>query len=227
MEARVYPQWSSVPNEALPPKGELAPGTLRVLVVGDSEAKFFGNVMRFRQATANTFVAQRGVGSCSIHPADDGSSCASDWVTDVTALEPDVTFIILGGGFLGPKTCDAGWRKRYADRLTFLLRAIAPHAGRIVLALVPYPGERWRVPNTIQLVDCFNDELTKVARTEHADTLDLIGHVCPTTDCIQTSEGWPVRNDGLHFDGPGAHETADWTLGELRRIALTPPSTTR
>ena len=214
-----YPQWDSVANEALPPATDLAPGTLRVLVVGDSVARFLGNTLRFRQANAQAFVAQRGVGSCSIHPATDGSSCASDWVTDVTSLHPDVTFVLLGGGFLGPKTCQADWRKSYNERLTFLLQSIRPDAGRIILALVPYPGERWRVWNTIALVRCFNDELSKVAKAEGVDTVDLIGHVCPTTDCIQTSNGWPVRNDGLHFDGPGAFETADWTLGELRRIA--------
>jgi len=214
-----FPQWDSVPNEALPPASELAPGTLRVLVVGDSVARFLGNSMRFRQANAQAFVGQRGVGTCSIHPAADGSSCASDWVTDVTTLHPDVTFIILGGGFLGPRTCQADWRKSYNERLTFLLRSMRGDAGRIILALVPYPGERWRVWNTIALVRCFNDELTKVANAEGVETLDLVDHVCPTTDCIQTSNGWPVRNDGLHFDGPGSFETADWTLGELRRIA--------
>jgi hypothetical protein len=213
-----YPQWDSVANEALPPADELAPGTLRILVVGDSVARFLGNTLRFRQAGAQAFVAQRGVGNCSIHPATDGSSCASDWVTDVTSLRPDVTFIILGGGFLGPRTCQIDWRKSYNERLTLLLRSIKPDAGRIILALVPYPGERWRVWNTIALVRCFNDELANVAKAEGVDTVDLIGHVCPTTDCIQTSNGWPVRNDGLHFDGPGAFETADWTLGELRRI---------
>ena len=218
-----YPQWDSVPNEALPPASELAPGTLRILVVGDSVAKFLGNSMRFRQATANAFVAQRGVGSCSIHPADDGSSCASDWVSDTKELHPDATFVILGGGVLGPKTCEVPWRKSYAERLTMLLRSIAADAGKIILALVPYPGERWRTKETLASVRCFDDELSKVAKTEGYDTVDLIGHVCPTTDCIQTSEGWPVRNDGLHFDGPGSFETADWTLAEIRRIAAKKP----
>lgn len=213
-------EWNSVPVEALPAAGELPPDTLRVLVLGDSVAKFLGNVMRFRQSTARAFVAQRGVGTCSIRPADDGSSCATAWEGDVAELHPDVTFVILGGGFLGPQTCEREWRRSYHDRLRTLLREIAPNAGRIVLALVPYASPRWRTTSNAESVLCFDDELASVGSELGASMLDLLHHVCPHGDvCNETSEGAPIRRDGLHFDGPGAHETAEWTLRELRRIA--------
>jgi peptidoglycan/LPS O-acetylase OafA/YrhL/lysophospholipase L1-like esterase len=223
-----WPDFNSVKSNLLPYADALPAGTTRVLVLGDSVAQFLGEALRFQQADAKTFVAQRGVGACSIHEATpswvdgkkiEGTSCADTWVADVDELRPDVTFIVLGGGFLGPRTCQPDWRHAYGKRLTFLLRAIASHAGRIILALVPYPGERWRTKNMLALVDCFNDELGKVADAEGVSTIDLKNHVCPTTDCILMSDGHPIRNDGLHFDGPGAAETARWTLGEIRRLS--------
>jgi hypothetical protein len=211
--------WNSVPNEALPPASALAPGTLRILVIGDSVSKFLGNSMRFRQATANAFVAQRGVGNCSIHPADDGSSCASDWAKDVAELRPDVTFVFLGGGFLGPRTCEAAWRRSYRERLLSLLVPLAADAGRIVLALPPYPGARWREGHTLASARCFDADLAKIAAEQGWGTVDVMAHMCPTTDCIEESDGWPVRRDGLHPDGPGSFALADWVLGELVRVA--------
>jgi len=92
-------------------------------------------------------------------------------------------------------------------------------AGRVVVALVPYPEERWRTSDMIQRVDCFNDTLKQVADEEGRDTLDLKSHVCPTHDCTVWSNNAAVRPDGLHFGGIGADETSVWTLAELRRIA--------
>jgi hypothetical protein len=225
--APTYPDFRSVKSDELPPASELRPGTLRLLVLGDSVGEYLGDAMRREQEEARAFVAQRGVGDCSIHEPQpswvdgvrvEGRGCADRWHTDVAELRPDVTFIVLGGAFLGPRTCQPDWRKAYRDRLTFLLKRMGESAGRVILALVPYPGERWRTHDMLQLVRCFNDELARVAREQGAETLDLIRHVCPTTDCIQLSEGMPVRHDGLHFDGPGAAETARWTLSEIRRI---------
>ncbi len=229
VEGRRWPTHDSVKSGELPAKAALPPGTTRILVLGDSVAQYLGQAMRLQQASAQTFIAERGVGSCSIHPSDptfvngqriEGTSCASSWVSDVAELHPDVTMITLGGGFLGPRTCKPDWRRAYNVRLASLLDTIQADAGRIVLTLVPYPGERWRTSNMLSLVDCFNDELASIAKAKRIATLDLKSHVCPTTECTLMSNGWPVRNDGLHFDGLGAVETAAWTVGELRRMEM-------
>ncbi|MBX3263685.1 MAG: acyltransferase [Labilithrix sp.] len=230
-EARRWPDFNSVKSSALPPASELPPGTLRILTIGDSVAQYLGEAMRFQQAAAGAFVAQRGVGACSIHVAEvryvngeriEGTCCADAWQTDVAELRPDVTLIVLGGAYLGPRTCKRDWRKAYRERLTSLLHAMGSDAGRVILTLVPYPGQRWRTADMVQRVDCFNEELTQIAEIEHLSTLDLKTHVCPTTDCDLLSNGAAIRPDGLHFDGPGAVETARWTLAEVRRIALGP-----
>ena len=227
---RIFSRWPGprdIPNADLPDASKLPPGTTRILVLGDSVAQYLGNAMRLEQDEAHAFVAQRGVGSCSIHDSDPtivngvtvpGSGCATAWELDTAALRPDVTLIVLGGGFLGPRTCEPDWREKYNARLSFLVDHIKGPAGQVIVTLVPYPGERWRSKNTIQSVECFNDELAKVAKAHGLQTLDLMSHVCPTTDCLLMSNGAPIRNDGLHFDGPGAAETAQWTLHRIEAL---------
>ncbi|MBX3198630.1 MAG: acyltransferase [Labilithrix sp.] len=224
-----WPDFNSVKSSVLPAASELPPGTLRVLTIGDSVAQYLGEAMRFHQAAAGAFVAQRGVGACSIHVAEvryvngeriEGTCCADAWATDVAELRPDVTLIVLGGAYLGPRTCQRDWREAYRERLTSLLHAMGDSAGRVILTLVPYPGQRWRTADMVQRVDCFNEELSQIAEIEHLPTLDLKTHVCPTPDCNLLDNGAAIRPDGLHFDGPGAAESARWTLAEVRRIAL-------
>jgi peptidoglycan/LPS O-acetylase OafA/YrhL/lysophospholipase L1-like esterase len=231
-----YPDWPgiySVSSRQIPPASALPPGVMRLLVLGDSQARFLGLALRYQQEKAQVFVGERGVGSCTILVSEhrvvdgllvEGESCATDWTRDAAELRPDATFIVLGGGFLGDRTCEPAWRADYKKRLLYLVESISPEAGRIILARVPYPMGRWRHSNMIERVNCFNATLDEVAAESRLPMLDLVGHVCPTTDCIFESQGAPLRPDGLHFDGLGAEETARWTLGELRRIVRESPA---
>jgi peptidoglycan/LPS O-acetylase OafA/YrhL len=234
---KTFPSPYSVNSHTLPPAGDLRPGTLRFLTLGDSVAIFLGVALRYRQESIDSFVAERGVGDCSILAGlsatyfaekrpEDSHSCSMDWAADVRELHPDVTLIVLGGGFFArihvedqwEDACEAGWRSAYRDQLVALLDAMAPHAGRVVIALVPYPLGRWRSEGLLERVDCFNDTLKEVARLRGLPTIDLKNHVCPTNDCVLLSDGEPIRPDGLHFDGIGAEETARWTLAQIRRV---------
>ncbi len=215
----------SVPLDVLPPADELAPRTLRVLVLGDSAASFLGLALRYRQDEADAFVASRGVGPCSIFEATPEvvpgqpvvtTSCSATWASDVAGLHPDVTLIVLGGGFLGAQACDADWLLRYQRRLVELADAMRVDAGRVVLARVPYPMGKWRHSDVLERVDCFDGMLQRSAAAARWETLDLMHHLCPTRDCVAESQGHPIRPDGLHVDGVGAEEVARWTLGELR-----------
>lgn len=227
-----WPDGHATETHLLPPAVELPSGALRILVIGDSVAQYLGNAMRFEQQTARAVVGQRGVGACSIRPAEvryvngeriEGTCCADAWAKDTADLRPDATLIVLGGGYLGPQTCEREWRRTYNERLTSLIHDMGQNAGRVIIALVPYPGQRWRTPNMVELVDCFNEELKRVADAEGKAVIDLKTHVCPNTDCEPLeSDGAPIRRDGLHFDGAGAIETARWTLREVRRVASLP-----
>lgn len=222
-----WPTPFSVDLRTLPPRAALPPGTLRTLVLGDSVATFLGLTLRYRQDEASAFVAARGVGQCSIFEAKErivdgqrimGTSCSTTWANDTRELEPDVTLIVLGGAFLGDQACDTDWLEAYQDRLRTLTEAMGPRAGRVVITRVPYPMGRWRHGNLLDRVDCFNAMLQRAATRARVPMLDLMGYVCPTRACIAESQGQPLRPDGLHFDGPGAEETARWILRELHRI---------
>lgn len=221
----------AVPMHTLPPASALAPGVLRVLVLGDSLAQFLGTTLRHVQDDTQIFVAERGVGSCNLFAAtreevdggwEDNSSCSEDWASDVAQLRPDVTLVVMGGAFFTERACHPDFRAEYTGRLSLLADAMGERAGTLVLALVPYPLGRWRYADVPKRVDCLNSILADFGRARRLPMIDLMKHVCPTPECRVLSEGAPIRPDGLHFDGRGAHETARHTLAELGRIAGRP-----
>ena len=225
--AKRWPTPFSVELRELPAKDALPPGTLRILVLGDSVAKFLGLAMRYRQDEKQAFVAERGVGSCSIFESkpyvENGktlmsSSCSTSWATDVAELRPDVTLIVMGGGFLSEGACTKPFQMAYEKRVFELAEAMRIHAGQIVITRVPYPVKEWRHSNVPERADCFNEMLVKIAQKGKYDALDLMHYVCPTRACNMESDGKPIRPDGLHFDGGGAEDTARWVLGELGRM---------
>ena len=222
-----WPTPFSVPVPDLPPREALRPGTLRILVLGDSVASFLGMALRYRQDEAGTFVAVRGVGSCSIFEAKTrivdgksvrGTSCSEIWDKDAAEIRPDVTLLVLGGAFLNERACERAWQDSYEERILTLAEAMGPAAGQIVLTRVPYPMGEWRHGTVPARVDCFNGMLQRTARKGGWELLDVMGHVCPTPACVVESQGKPIRPDGLHFDGVGAEETARWVLRELVRF---------
>ncbi len=229
--------------DILPPASELPPGTMRVLVLGDSVALSLGAMMYWMQTWDDASVAHRAIGDCSILEGHTGvrsmsgikhgnGDCARAWVSDVMEVRPDVTAILLGGAYfstvnVGKKSprwvgvCDRGWLDAYGDRLAALLRDVAPYTKRRVVMLTTYPGSQWQTPTIDDDVDCYNRMLRDVANREGALVLDLNAYLCPNRQCTFVSHGEPVRPDGLHFDGPGAEEIAHWVLHELHAQADT------
>jgi hypothetical protein len=172
--AGAYPTKYSVTMQTLPAAKDLRPGQLRVLTLGDSVASFLGIAMRHGQDDREVFVAERGVGSCTLFEAEvrvvdgkriEGTSCSRDWVKDTEALRPDVTLIVMGGAFLTPKTCEPTFAEAYKKRLGVLVDGMGERAGRVVVAKVPYPVGRWRYGDVPERVVCLNTILDDFARS--------------------------------------------------------------
>jgi peptidoglycan/LPS O-acetylase OafA/YrhL len=225
--------------DVLPPASALPPGTTRILVLGDSVALSLGAMMYWMQLWDESSVAERAIGDCSIlfgrvpvrsmSGADHGNGdCARSWEADVEETRPDIALVVLGGAYFSRVkvnrkwvgVCDRGWRDAYVDQLTGRLRAMAPHAARRVVVLAAYPGEAWQTPTIDDDVDCYNQVLAASAEQAGAEVLDLGAWLCPAHRCVTTSHGQPVRPDGLHFDGPGAEETAHWVMRTLHGGAV-------
>ncbi len=223
--------------DILPLASDLPAGTMRVLVLGDSVALSLGAMMFWMQTWENASVAHRAIGDCSIlegysevHSMSGlkhgNGNCARSWVADVTETRPDVTMIVLGGAFFSTvkadgkwnNVCERGWHDAYANRLHALLDDIAPFTKRRVVALAAYPVGKWESPALDDTVDCYNGILRDAALAAHADVLDMARYLCPNRTCTLTTYGAPVRPDGLHYDGPGAEETAHWVLRALHAM---------
>lgn len=223
----------------LPPKESLPPGTLRVLVVGDSVAVALGDRLRYMQDTGDAKIAVRATGDCNILDTDyltrslnnrrhDGGDCDAKWAADVAELDPDVVLVVLGGGFFAPveiggkwrEACDPEWNKAVRAELTRDVRLLGERGARVLLATAPYPVEHWASERWDRATDCWNAALADtIAAVPAARLLPLKEELCPRADhtsCILESKGARVRPDGMHFEGVGGEEIARWALQRLR-----------
>ena len=231
-----------IPIGSIPPPGELPPGTLRVLVLGDSVGLALSARMHWASlATTGTYTDQRAVGDCSILDGvapvfsmsgelHGNGNCAAGWKTDVEELRPDVALIVIGGAYFSRVrvegrsrgVCHPGWAGPYRTELARLLGELGAtgFAKRRAVLLAAYPVGKWQTPTRNDDVDCYNRILRDAAASAGADVIDLNSFVCPTDHtCTLTSRDAPIRPDGLHFDGPGAEDTARWVLARLHEIA--------
>lgn len=224
---------------SFPAPGQLPVNTLKLLVLGDSVAQSIGERLHAAQTGRNAFVLERGIGDCSLlhdqlptrslnNRAHDGGDCDAHWMSDVAELHPDMTLVVLGGGFFAPvqvygtwqHPCDDGFRRAYRTELRRNLESLRTDGGRIVLAIVPYPTGGFGENTPRANVDCFNETLRDSASdVPDIALLDLGGHLCPDGACTLKSHGDSIRPDGLHFSGVGADEIARWILATLNPTA--------
>ncbi len=224
---------------ALPAAGAVPPGTLRVLVVGDSVAVALGDRLRFVQDSGPAKVAVRALGDCNTldeqhvtkslnNRKHDGGDCDARWAADVAELRPDVSLVVLGGGFFAPVqiggawrvACDKEWHDAYLAELSRQMKILGAQGGRVVLAKVPYPIDHWASEKWDRATDCFDAMLAEVAAASPGvKLLPLKEQLCPGPDhtsCALTSQGAPIRPDGMHFEGKGGEEIARWVLGQIK-----------
>jgi len=207
----------------------------RVLVVGDSLSGALATCMRsFEQELhAQVFGEQ---GGCSIlhdqfplNPKQRGGDCDPTWSAVSLVVQPDVTLVVLGGGYFASAkiegkwqhACQPGWTREYRRELEARLRELQRHSGTVVLALVPYyKGKALVHLSDPPRVDCFNDTLRDIARAvPGVTTLDLMAQTCPQGTCPVDHEGHPIRKDGVHYSLPGCSGIARWALERLVQTA--------
>ncbi len=165
------------------PAADQAPaGAARMLVVGDSVATSLGPLLD-AQAGRAFVIADRGVPDCSILDAEvptrsprgqvnSGGDCDKGWADDLAELHPEVTLVVLGGGYLAlseidgqwQRPCQDGWHDTYTTELRRRLEAIRAAGSRVDLALVPDPLGPVAAQTTPDRVACFNEALRRGGR---------------------------------------------------------------
>ncbi|WP_170319885.1 acyltransferase family protein [Polyangium spumosum] len=210
---------------------------VKILVVGDSAAQSLGERMHAVQSGTGTIVFEKGTPDCSImegrRPARSltnvphaGGPCDARWASDADELHPDVTLVLLGGGFYArveldgrwQRICDPAWDAAYAEVLGDQLVKLAGKTQRLYVARIPPPVGGWDKPELAGQVACFNRLIEKAAeRDKRIHVLDLAGRLCPGGVCTLVNEGEPIRPDGMHFGGPGAKEIARWVIEQVKQ----------
>ncbi len=207
----------------------------RVLVVGDSLSGSLAKCMRPLEGELNAHIFGEP-GGCSIlhdqfplNPKQRGGDCDRTWAGLSLVVRPDVTVVVLGGGYFASAkidgrwqhACEPGWTREYRRELMARLQEIQRHSGAVVLALVPYyKGKALAHIADPPRVDCFNATLRDIARDVPGVTLiDLMTEVCPRGTCTVDHEGQPIRSDGVHFSLPGCSGIARWALQRLLEAA--------
>ncbi len=211
-------------------------GAKRVLVLGDSVATSLGEVLAGIAAEGPLSVAVRGVEDCSILESryrtlslsrfpHVGGSCDRRWAEQVAALRPDVTVVLLGGGFFAPAQIDGGWRSAcdprwdaaFRERLVADLRTLDAYSPHIVLATAPYPAGIWAGVEWVPRVACYQRVLREAAAAVPGVVVaDLAAVACPAPGCDRDPRYARLRDDGLHYAAPGALPVARWLLPLLR-----------
>jgi peptidoglycan/LPS O-acetylase OafA/YrhL len=221
-----------------PPPSARPPRATRLLVVGDSVAHSLGPLLAEaagRPVDPHFVVAERAFPDCSIlddqlmtrsptFTVNTNGDCDRHWSGDVTELRPELTLVVLGGGFLAQARidgrwqhpCDDGWRVAYMDELRRQVDLIRAGGSRVALTLAPEPLGPVATLTSSAQVACFNDVIREVAASEPGILLiDLPALVCPEGSCPVTLDDEVVRADGLHYSGPGGRRVAAWILEGL------------
>jgi peptidoglycan/LPS O-acetylase OafA/YrhL len=214
------------------------PNAPRVMLTGSSIAALLKEPLRAAIGLGNVIVVNRASIGCAFPdgatriqfpgspPQSAGRPCGETWSADVRAFAPQAVLFIPGraprgdavevkGKFL--RACTQEFDALYQQSLRNHIIAMRRSETTVYLATFPYQLGRHNEIRWPDTTDCVNDAIRTVARSEPGSKLiDIAAHLCAQrTKCIITSQGEPIRPDGLHFHGKGATITARWLLSEM------------
>jgi hypothetical protein len=205
------------------------PGSVRVMIVGDSVAASLGNGMAPVQSQAGIVVSNHGYIGCGIARGGATSfkaytqpaACLTwpqRWKAQVDAFRPDVTLVLLGRWEVLDRVHDRQWMHIGEPAFDAYLRSelelatsvLASDGGRVGFLTAPCnnheladlasPGRL--PPDDAHRVDLFNRMQASVA-AEHpgvAMMVPLADLLCPGGRYVARISGVPLRTaDGVHF----------------------------
>ena len=175
----------------------------------------------------------RAVGTMVDHRGTDregqSTDCTKDWRAAATSTKPDAAVIVLGGAPIytvdidgTPRTpCDPEYRAALQDKLEQVYADVGSSGAKVyVVTNVGNDDGRFLATMPADLderIACTNDTYRAAAsNVPGTEVLDLEAFICPEGDgCTQSTDGDPVRADGIHFQGAGARYVADWLIPQV------------
>ena len=219
-----------------------APGTHRVMVVGDSVGWYLGDALPPTVAGRPLVVANLSLLACVLPSGASAvtytrtgdtranpPACDRDWDDALRRFRPEVVVMMswaegnleyeFDGRRAGP--CDPAVTHRYATELRSFVGRVRAAGARPVVATYPVTVDDARTRTARHNVACAN----RVRRAVGADVVDLAAHYCPApAPCVVSVRGAPLRPDGVHFRGPGAVDAGAWIAARIwpGAVAATP-----
>jgi peptidoglycan/LPS O-acetylase OafA/YrhL len=233
---------------AAPLSSTAKPGSVRVLVAGDSVAYHLGESFtrlddQFGFSTANVAfdgcALERGATAARYFNGSDvpldGQDCTADWAASVARFDPDVVVVVLAGQVLGDwqvggewvHLCDPSYDAWYGRQILDGASILASRGAHVVLVAPPPSTLPWGPPALNERIGCLGRVERTLARAHPTlAAIDLSTLVCPRRGCRDVINGARLRPDGLHFEGPGADVVTRWMAPRVRALARAPVPTT-
>lgn len=226
------------PVAALEPS---APSATRLLVVGDSGAKFLGDGLALVGPSLDVEVRNAGTVACGLLSAGgglrlDAGGFVSDpdwcrewptrWAAELDAFVPDVALLVIGWPGLGDRRingewrhpCDAEFDAHYRTVVRRALAVLGSTGAEVVIADSPYLALPVVQADHARRVDCLNEVYRDQAAAAGARVLPLNAWLCDDASrCLLESGGVTLRRDGIHFRDEGAVLAARWVLPEIQQ----------
>jgi hypothetical protein len=215
-----------------------APGSRRVLVVGNSVGWYLGDAFKQLRRDPPLTVLNRALFACTFPPgvtrsrtsgaAHPTGGCTDTWASDVAAFDPDLVILVLGAGdaelehdgrWLAP--CTSGFERWYRPELRHAAEVLGSHGARVAITTGAYTiavfasGEK-----EFDRTDCTNAIHRAVAaENRNLVLLDVARFICPTRSCRIKEGNLTLRPDGVHFRDESARWMAGWMLDQVDRAA--------
>ena len=218
-----------------------APSTTRLLVVGDSGAKFLGEGLALVGPARDVFVRNAGAISCGLvtiggglrveegKVVPDADWCGEwpvRWRAELDAFDPDVALLVIAWPGLGDRMIDGEWQHPcdgdfdayYATEVRRAIDLLGSTGARVVVADAAYLALPVRQGDHAERVDCLNAVYHREVARAGVELLPVHDWICPGDgDCRIEIDGVTMRRDGLHFRDGGAVIAARWALAEIQQ----------
>jgi peptidoglycan/LPS O-acetylase OafA/YrhL len=215
----------------------------RLLVVGDSVAHYLGEGIE-RQPDLHVRVANQSMYKCTLGREygdwkrrdgiidQENADCRrwpTIWSDAINRFKPDAVLLTFGGPpqgtlHIGPgddwyAPCTSEYRDYYRGEVEAAIGVLTAKGAVLFLAPSAHPRFPFLPDDIDERTDCVN-AVYREAAAAHPDTVHILpidDWTCPPPGktCVEVLDGVNLREDGIHYRGPGEDVAARWTVPQL------------